>query len=1322
MKKFLSGILASSLILSMSTVSFASETTETPQNVTTIYSQTLSTLESDFTLNDAGVITAYSGGGGNVVIPSTIGGRTVLGIGASAFQNKTSLESVTMPSTLQRIESSAFSGCTNLRVVELNEGLQSIGASAFAYTTALSAIWFPSTVTELGASSFLRSGLTSVYVPSTVSTVGTSAFQECTRLRSAIFMGNVTTLPVSTFYNCILLEDVYLREGIVTIGENAFRACSSMKQITLPSTTQKLDESVFYACSKLEKLDFTNTQMKEVDFHAFQYCISLTEVTFPYGFQKFAFGYNTFYTDNAQFLGCTSLEKVVLPSTVDSLYFRYYTPNISVQGVPIGAIINYFSDNYELLNHPFIDCNPSMVVYGYSGTKVETLSTHTNVFTFSALSASNEDKNPVITPTTAPTLPTKSDMQVVLPVVGPNENANASAETDFVLGVGGIISSYTGNGGDVVIPSMIDGRVVYGIGADAFKGKTNIDSITMPRTLERIETSAFSGCTSLRSVTLNDGLQYIGVSAFASTTSLASIWFPSSLIEIGEKAFDNSGLTSLYVPETVRMMGEYAFQQCSRLRSVIFMGNMNTLPRATFYNCSVLEDVYLHEGMVNIGRSAFNLCTSLEEIILPSSTKYIGQYAFYGCSKLEKMDMSHTRLSIVDQYAFQNCVSLTEAIFPYGFTAFIHGETSMDTDKGQFNGCTSLVKVVLPSTMNSCYFHYTFINFSFTNHPFIDCNPDLVLYSYTGTLGESLAKTTSDVAFSSLGDLSSENKSLAVVPTTPPALPTKPESTVVVVPQVTPEENVNASPSTDFVIGDGGIITSYTGSGGDVVIPSTIDGRAVYGIGASVFSGKTNLQSITMPNTLERIESSAFSGCSNLHTVNLNEGLHYIGASAFSATTSLTSIWFPSSVEELGANSFEKSGLTSLYVPSTVLILGEYVFQECANLNSVILMANIDTVPRATFYKCTSLKDVYLREGIVSISRSAFNNCTALEQITLPSTTKSIGLYGFYNCTALKTMDMSNTQLSVVEQYAFQNCTSLTEAIFPYGFRTFVYGETSMDTDKGQFNGCTSLVKVVVPSTIDTCYHYYRFINYSHLNHPFVDCHPDLVVYGYPNTSVESLATLTNTVTFSSLGDVSGEIQYPMVPTTPPALPSAPSTSTNTNTPAVTTPSAYPSWATTFIDFVSGKIMPDISTSNYGNASSRGLIAQSLYNMSGDGGTYSSNFTDVGNYGNAIGWCFAQGVMAGSGDNWFDTQGNVTREQFALILRQLASLQKKDVNSDTSSLSAFSDRSAINTWAESGVAWAVQSGLMEGNNGVLNPQGSVTQVQVAVMLYKYSLL
>lgn len=166
--------------------------------------------------------------------------------------------------------------------------------------------------------------------------------------------------------------------------------------------------------------------------------------------------------------------------------------------------------------------------------------------------------------------------------------------------------------------------------------------------------------------------------------------------------------------------------------------------------------------------------------------------------------------------------------------------------------------------------------------------------------------------------------------------------------------------------------------------------------------------------------------------------------------------------------------------------------------------------------------------------------------------------------------------------------------------------------------------------------------------------------------------------------------------------------------------SEIPDWAKTYTDFVAEAIMPDISGSNYGENSSRGLIAQSLYNMSGNGAVASDHgFVDCGDYDTAIAWCKENSVMNGMDDTTFGTDSPVTREQFSLILQKLASIQGKEVSADQSVLNDFTDVSAISSWAINGMAWAVENGLMKGSDGNLNPSGNITRAEVSVMLYGF---
>ena len=82
-------------------------------------------------------------------------------------------------------------------------------------------------------------------------------------------------------------------------------------------------------------------------------------------------------------------------------------------------------------------------------------------------------------------------------------------------------------------------------------------------------------------------------------------------------------------------------------------------------------------------------------------------------------------------------------------------------------------------------------------------------------------------------------------------------------------------------------ITRYTGAGGAVDIPTTIEGLPVNAIGDGAFYGYTNLTSVTIPNTAISIGYQTFSGCTGLKSVEIGSGMIVIGDWAFSGCASL---------------------------------------------------------------------------------------------------------------------------------------------------------------------------------------------------------------------------------------------------------------------------------------------------------------------------------------------------------------------------------------------------------------------------------------------------
>jgi len=164
---------------------------------------TMRIIAGDFIVSDNGTavtILEYTGAGGALTIPSTIGGRPVMSIAASAFSNNISLTSVTIPSSVTSIGNAAFQGCTRLTSAPIPSGVTSIGEGAFLGCAGLTSVTIPSGVTTIKLSAFLGcTGFTSLTIPSTVTTIEGGAFFGCTGLTSIYFAGNAPAATATSF-------------------------------------------------------------------------------------------------------------------------------------------------------------------------------------------------------------------------------------------------------------------------------------------------------------------------------------------------------------------------------------------------------------------------------------------------------------------------------------------------------------------------------------------------------------------------------------------------------------------------------------------------------------------------------------------------------------------------------------------------------------------------------------------------------------------------------------------------------------------------------------------------------------------------------------------------------------------------------------------------------------------------------------------------------------------------------------------------------------------------------------------------------------------
>ena len=131
------------------------------------------------------------------------------------------------------------------------------------------------------------------------------------------------------------------------------------------------------------------------------------------------------------------------------------------------------------------------------------------------------------------------------------------------------ITGYTGPGGDVIIPSTIDGLPVTSIGSHAFTDCTSLISVTIPDSVTCMGEHAFYYCYGLTSVTIGNGVTDIADSTFACYPSLTSVTIPGSVTRIGDGAFIFcTSLPSVAIPDSVTHIADWAFFGCSSLTAI----------------------------------------------------------------------------------------------------------------------------------------------------------------------------------------------------------------------------------------------------------------------------------------------------------------------------------------------------------------------------------------------------------------------------------------------------------------------------------------------------------------------------------------------------------------------------------------------------------------------------------------------------------------------------------------------------------------------------------------------------------------------------------
>jgi len=493
---------------------------------------------------------------------------------------------------------------------------------------------------------------------------------------------------------------------------------------------------------------------------------------------------------------------------------------------------------------------------------------------------------------------------------------------------------------------------VTSIGEDAFYECSNLTWVVIPNSVVSIGDHSFQGCTGLSFIIIPESVTTIGYSAFRST-GLTIVTIPNSVTSLKAWAFqDCTNLTTVTIPNTLdgNSMSYETFKGCTNLTQVNLNSN-NIVKNSSVYSFfgDQVTEYILGDDVKSIGSTAFSHCTNLTSVTIGKGVTEIGTSAFQGCTGLTSMDIP-ANVTKIGAYAFKDCKGLTSVTIP-----------NASIGEKAFDWCSNLTSVTLGDGVTSI-----------ATKAFTYCNlTSVTIPKYVFTIGED--------AFYCCSDL----KQVTINST--------------IVGQLNKLRSYFGNQVTEYILGEG--VTSIGANAFDycsdltsVTIPSTV----TY-IGTEAFYRCKSLTSIILPEGLTTIGERAFSS-SGLTSITIPESVTSIYNSAFYDCDNLATITIPDGVTSIGESAFSScSGLTSITIGSGVTSIGRYAFSSCTNLTQVILNSN--DIVSATYTEKSDIasifgaqvKDYILGDEVQSIGDYAFNNCADLNSITFGDNIQTIG-------------------------------------------------------------------------------------------------------------------------------------------------------------------------------------------------------------------------------------------------------------------------------------------------------------------------------------------
>ena len=1075
---------------------------------------------------------------GSLVLPENL---TSIG-GAAFIFCRGFTGSLTLPKNLTSIEWDAFLGCSGLTSVTIPESVKEIGGGAFSNCSNLSSIIVDGNTDYDSVDNVLfnkdhttllsyPAGKkdTSYVVPESVKSIGACAFMGAD-LSSLALPQNLTSIGWSAFETCRNLTSMTIPDSVTSIGFAAFRFCSSLTSVTIPWQVTQIEEQTFRDCANLKDVYYTGGQARWNRIEILDGNEPLINATIHFGptgtagagdcGDSLTWSVDTDGTLTISGTGAMWDYDVIDEELRTTAPWYSYSPVKLVlnEGVThIGSWAFYNIDFAGSLTLPesltsigngaFLNCG------GFTGSLVlpESLTSIGEVAFYDCSGFTGSLTLPKILASIE--METFSGCRGLVSVTIPKSVkkishaafSNCSSLSKIVVEDGNtaydsldgvlfnkdhtILLCYPAGKKDTyyAIPKSVTEIIDH-----AFRGCSNLSSVTIPKGVTDIGALSFGDCSSLTNVTIPNGVTTLWWGAFMGCSSLTSVTIPRQVTKISDQAFsDCQNLKDVYYAGTqgqwdrieisdgnepllsaalhlnvvasgkcgenltwaltddgvltISGTGEMAdypnfpdvpwYDDREKIMTAVIEPGVTNICRFAFFGCKNLTSVTIPEGVTSIGSYAFNAC-NLTSMEIPASVTAIGTLddsALGGAGRNLTgyfVDEQNTAYTSVDGILFSKDGTVLVA-YPQGKndTSYSIPESVTCIASDAFGG-SRLTSVTIPESVTSIRLG-----------AFFGCN---------GLTSITIPKSVVSIGDLALADCANLSNIYA-----------DEENTV-----YTSVDGIlfNKEKTTLAIYPSGRKTTSYKIPGG------------VTSIGDYAFDG-CGLTSVTIPGSVTSIGSSAFSGCASLKDV------YYAGTQTqwdevqigdyngplFKATLHFkfaNSVAFGSCGDNLtwdidADRTLTISGTgamvdyeyttddnggrhttapwyayspTKLVIEDGITYIGHYAFLGCGLTGSVTIPATVTGLGWESFGLCGGLTDVAIPASLTKIRYGTFNGCTGLTSVVIPEGVPMIDGIAFAGCTGLTSIVIPES-VTKIEWGAFKECGSL-ENVYYAGNKT----------------------------------------------------------------------------------------------------------------------------------------------------------------------------------------------------------------------------------------------------------------------------------------------